>query len=1347
MLRQNGLFCAVKALALITILALSMPVPSFAQSDEAARVKIEGSDEFGEVLLVRDGDDIIIYGLAFSVPPFSQVTVTAGNQEFFHSAAFTGQFPVVADEPIRITGGANMDSADLTIQKNDGSVLNGTVNLNIESPDVLKALQDYLDESRKVIDGTQSSISKGVPPHRLIRLTADEQTDQNLLGHVLMTQRLIGRGQDAFLVDQIEGLSFGGADPPLRSVTPFQSLEFFSGDVDRNNPDLRKRIHTVFGNQGFVINGGFFPFDIIDVNSGNVDQEGIESTISIRVTLDQAQGGRVVWGTLNLDVSAGIVGDPVVINNNQQGNPDAPGADGLAIIQGQADPYSVITAYPGDTRASGVIAQATADASGQFSITIPPAYSDVTGQYVERQQVYLDVLDIFGNSSSTLTEVATDDQSVVFGTPTSTDQGDGTFIIQGTVEPLAAVVITGRNSDGLEFNAGGMFADASGVFITTVTEAQSYSIRAIDQAGNVSDPVAVEGDEATPNPTVDTITGVFPNIRITGTAERNASILVFAFPLDSVPDTADTLATLPEEAFNLQDLQVSADANGGFSLTVPGGISSIIYLQAIDTAGNTSDYVGVELVDENGNPLNRGLIAFDVDIQNKGSGIEDIITGTVVQQSTSNPVSGIFVGAYYRMSNDPELNFPFQNALIDPVPVNNDGKFELSIPETEPISGQFVEEFYLVALDLVQADLTYRDLGFMLIDENEEFDRTGPDIQDILSKPQREDIFVRENGVGGRDTLIVKNTLPAGSGSNSLPAGAIPYIFVLIDENDDNVIDVNSPNIEIVGYQPLLSSIGIPYPGIAPIDLGDNHWDPSSQAVFGRQNYFVALMDEFGNLSPSPFRVELDVTVDDPNGDLIEVRGQSIFGRPGSVEPNAYVSVFESTSRGNLLATTQADANGTFFMSVSLTQEEVYIYAKDTAGNESNALKAEVIDPIKGTQFIILDGFGIMHTPASEMSSGFLSGNESARALAGVPKSTTLAQLNENSPLYVLTDAGRIMKLGESGKLPAESDQFIIPGKFARDLEVISANPFSAYVLLGNGVILTYGDAPFYGDIVQVQRGYADAASLQAFAESIYGDLYDDQKEFTARSRIRLTTGSQFLFDDLDGDGRYYTEDRNGNGILDRVIGPGGTTLVKEDLDDDNKIDAEPLINPEILAQGFENDIARDLELVRDADGNVKGYVILDGFGTMWPFGDDIGAENVTIQQTAGVSGDDIFRAFELVVDADGRIDDFITLNGFGQVFGRPGGPLGAGEAGDPQNAGHLSFKMNATNFGFDIARDIRINPVDSNGDNTIDWKDGYYILTGFGGIQAIGGAPEIEESPFLGLDIARDMEFGSIPR
>ncbi|MBN2328846.1 MAG: hypothetical protein JXR73_17025, partial [Candidatus Omnitrophica bacterium] len=64
MYHKNGLFFAVISVVGLMLITAIAPIPVSAQSDSAARVAIDGPEgEFGDVLLVKDGDDIIISGL------------------------------------------------------------------------------------------------------------------------------------------------------------------------------------------------------------------------------------------------------------------------------------------------------------------------------------------------------------------------------------------------------------------------------------------------------------------------------------------------------------------------------------------------------------------------------------------------------------------------------------------------------------------------------------------------------------------------------------------------------------------------------------------------------------------------------------------------------------------------------------------------------------------------------------------------------------------------------------------------------------------------------------------------------------------------------------------------------------------------------------------------------------------------------------------------------------------------------------------------------------------------------------------------------------------------------------
>ena len=109
------------------------------------------------------------------------------------------------------------------------------------------------------------------------------------------------------------------------------------------------------------------------------------------------------------------------------------------------------------------------------------------------------------------------------------------------------------------------------------------------------------------------------------------------------------------------------------------------------------------------------------------------------------------------------------------------------------------------------------------------------------------------------------------------------------------------------------------------------------------------------------------------------------------------------------------------------------------------------------------------------------------------------------------------------------------------------------------------------------------------------------------------------------------------------------------------------------------------------------------------------------------------------------------AVDGEGQIVGLPDGRLGAPPLetdGVPRgDAGDLSAALNVDlpYFGFNILRDIEANPVDLSGNGlTSDGTDGFYVLDGYGGVHAIGGAAPLNNTIFLGFDIARDLEFVS---
>lgn len=1321
MTKYNGLFLKAKAMAVLVLMALLVPHTIFAQSDQAARIQIQGGDSasFGDMLAAVDGDDIVLYGLNESVPGSSVVTIQSGDQTFERNANFFGKFPTRFEAPIRIVGGVGIGSATITATVG-ATTVTGTVNLDLTSPDILQNLITYQDLSRQ--GNVEEARIQGVPPHRLLNITAIDAANQSLVGKVLLTQKVIGSGSDAIIVDEIEGVSDGGFDVANRfqSVPEFSSIGVYTNLQAAQTGDRSQRIDVIetqqFFEGTFVSNGSFLPFTIEDANHLNNGVPSIFFRISV---FENGVVTQVIVARIDNDIEATVTNSSSV-NNNVQDTAGAPGSNGIATIGGTADPYSVVTAYADNNTSADVLAQGNANASGAFTLTVPGIFGE-DGTYTSQPSVFLGVIDVFGNENG-LTQVDIDSESVVFTAPTAVGNGDGTFTVSGVAEPSSVILVTGMTvNNQVVFHAGNVLSEADGSFSIIVPRAFTYTVSAIDQAGNRSADTVVNAEQSTINPTNLAAVGVFPNIQISGTVEANSDVLVFAFPLNQVPDAATTEDNQPANSFFVTG-SVS-NASGAFTVSVPGSISRVIYIQSVDPIGNRSQFVGLNLDDALGQPISRNLVVFrNLSVLNNPPGIDDVLTGQVVDANSETPVTGLFVNAFLSVAagtTESPANFPFAEPLSTPeVAIAADGTFSLEIPDISPLSEQFVEDFYLVAMERRLEDFSFVEVGFTQVDETAGFDRVGPRIE---FAPSSDDLQLVERGCGVSDILNIRNILPAGTGSTAfdLPADALPFIFILADGNDDAVIDVRSPETIKVDLKPLDALIGaqyglgnLPFPGVTGINLGSNCWDAINGTVRGNSVVFIALVDAAGNLSPNPLPVFLDVEVIDPDTSKITARGVDVFGSQGSVESFATVSVFSNADKSGFIGSTQATSTGAFAISdLSIQETEIYISIRDQAGNESNTVRLKVNEPVlppQGSQFLVLDQLGLIHTSSTTLSSGISSGN-GARALANVKGNPSL--------FYVLQADGTITRIGESGKSPLDSEVITISGKFARDLVVVNSDPFQGYVLLGNGTILSYGGAPFFGDMVSVQNGSSGT------------------------SRLRFPD-SNVMFEDTNGNGQFDTEDANGNGTLDFSVDFNGQ-VTTEDTNGNGVLDSEPVINPTNLAQGFENDIARELEVVTDSDGNVRGYVIMDGFGTLWPFGSDIGAENVRPTVTNGSFGSDIARAFELILSDEGRILDFILLSGNGQVFGFPGGLLKAGAATDSDNAGHLSVIMGATNFGFDIARDIRLNPDDSNEDGVVNYNDGFYILDGFGGVHAIGGAPDIEGAPFLGFDVARDLEFG----
>ena len=339
--------------------------------------------------------------------------------------------------------------------------------------------------------------------------------------------------------------------------------------------------------------------------------------------------------------------------------------------------------------------------------------------------------------------------------------------------------------------------------------------------------------------------------------------------------------------------------------------------------------------------------------------------------------------------------------------------------------GTFIHDFYLVAYE-IQSDQSINILGFELIDHEDNFDRIGPEIG---FTPVSADILLEEKGAGSYDELRVRRIYPPGTpfaGMNALPEDSIPFIFILADNDDDEFIDVYAPNFEdyIIAVQPLNVYMDIPFPGSMIIGIGDNHWDAATQTVVGHKTVFVALMDQYGNLSPNPIPVNLDVFIEDPDPSLITATGTVLVGMPGAVEENATVSFFENPDMTGLIATTTADSFGGFYISgLAIKDRNIHIFSRDRAGNVSNIIEIPVTGAIEDAVPVVMDALGTIHTPDIALNA-----NSSSLAAAVDIESPS----DNPSVFYMLHENGEISLLGGVGDEPVDSQQLSLSKSMLR---------------------------------------------------------------------------------------------------------------------------------------------------------------------------------------------------------------------------------------------------------------------------------------------------------------------------
>ncbi len=906
--------------------------------------------------------------------------------------------------------------------------------------------------------------------------------------------------------------------------------------------------------------------------------------------------------------------------------------DIVGTISGRAEPGSAISVagqiFGGvDMGAPTHIETVVADNAGDFTVDIPASPT-----------VTLTVADRAGNTSTQVVDV---DIVADLSGVTVDDTASGLAgTVAGLAEPNASISAYAQVFGGVDLGAltlvDTVAAANDGSFSIDIPASPTVTLTAVDLAGNSASQafdIDIIGED--PVIAVNSIlavrTGDGISYSLDGVAEADAQIRVIGAALDftaldpAIPDNTPS-ADLPDNGrvyYDRNDPSATA-ADGSFTVTFNGALGETVFLRTVDIAGNLSNYVALTL------EVLLSNIAVVTTVTNYSRGSSDLLTVTVTDSTTDAPLDNLFVNLF----SDASLTLPLIDINFWMTGFHGDGTVIIDVPE------------YLLESDVTDGS-TFIDGGVILISDDfgtqlarvdipATLDRTGPTIGFAILPDV--DLQLVERGSGGVDVLNILNILPAASNAlTSIPADAVPFAAILADGNADGAIDVNSTDIVVVAIAPfnslMASQNGFAFDisGVSNIYLGDNSWDAATQTVDGYEEVFVALFDTFYNFAIDPIPLRLDTRIDDPSADAITVTMSSVTGTAGAAEAGGSVTLYANASLTDYLGSAQVDDTGAFVITYSRDSvEELFLVATDAAGNRSNPLNLKAIS--SQLQYVIADGLGLFHTSTETLSADARE-SDIIRAIA--------PHVDSNGAFYLLDGFGSISNYrlqssqAAASPLPAIAD-LGLTADLARDMEVtsISDSASSGYILLGQGFVVPFGDAPFLGDI------------LDGSAE---------------RSRVSLD-GTLVLLDE-NGNGEadiFINEDINGNGVLDVEVVPtddGGFELITEDTNGNGVLDheAEAVVDMSDVNVGFNFDVARDLEVVRDVDGEISGYVLLDGFGTLHTFGEtDIELTNTRVNFNYA------YQALELVADGANNIVDFIAVDGEGQIVGLPDGRLGA---------------------------------------------------------------------------------------
>ncbi|OTG83346.1 hypothetical protein B9T33_02760 [Acinetobacter sp. ANC 5054] len=246
-------------------------------------------------------------------------------------------------------------------------------------------------------------------------------------------------------------------------------------------------------------------------------------------------------------------------------------------LVGTAEPNSTIQILDANSQ---VIATTTADANGQFKITLNPALSD-------SNKVTIIVVDDAGNQSTPLSVTAGTDNTPPVA-PTATMNADGTEVT-GSAEVGAKIII--KNSAGNTLGTATVGDD--GLYTvklsSAITDKNVVQITATDASGNISKSTQLVGTKDTIAPSVPTLPTVYDDRDTTKLTIKQGESTQDSTP--SFEGKGEANATITIYKNGIAVASVKADASGKWLYTPESDLADGKYSYSFtqtDVAGNTS---------------------------------------------------------------------------------------------------------------------------------------------------------------------------------------------------------------------------------------------------------------------------------------------------------------------------------------------------------------------------------------------------------------------------------------------------------------------------------------------------------------------------------------------------------------------------------------------------------------------------------------------------------------------------------------------------------------------------------------------------------------------------------------